>query len=88
MPKNVTEYNIREKLLKKLIDIGVIMCFFAMIEQIVVQPCIKSIMLMVILLVSLIIGHILSSNLNRTDLAAIVIGVGKVLVTSRKEDAK
>ena len=80
MPKNVTEYNIREKLLKKLIDIGVIMCFFGMIEQIVVQPCIKSIMLMVILLVSLIIGHILSSNLNRTDLAAIVIGVVAIYV--------
>ena len=80
MPKNLTEYNIREKFLKKLIDIGVIMCFLGMIEQIVVQPCIKSIMLMVLLFVSLIIGHILSSTLNRTDLAEIVIGVAAIYV--------
>ena len=80
MPKNLTEYNIREKFLKKLIDIGVIMCFLGMIEQIVVQPCIKSIMLMVLLFVSLIIGYILSSTLNRTDLAEIVIGVAAIYV--------
>lgn len=74
-------YNIREKLLKRLINVGIIICLFGICEQIVIQPHITALLPMIILLAALVAGHILSSKYNRTDIAELVIGIVAIYIT-------
>lgn len=74
-------YNIREKLLKRLINVGIIICLFGICEQILIQPHIIALFPMLILLSALVTGHIVSSKYNRTDIAEIIIGVVAIYVT-------
>lgn len=74
-------YNIRENLLKRLINVGIIICLFGICEQMLIKPHIIALFPMLILLAALVTGHIMSSKYNRTDIAEIIIGVVAIYVT-------
>lgn len=61
-------YNIREKLLKRLINVGIIICLFGICEQMLIKPHIIALFPMLFLLAALVAGHIMSSNITEQTL--------------------
>ena len=61
-------YNIREKLLKRLINVGIIICLFGICEQMLIKPHIIALFPMLFLLAALVAGHIMSKNITEQTL--------------------
>lgn len=69
------EVNIKEKLIKRLIKIGIILCVLAIIEQLIIMPKIESLICITVLLISLLIALFFSEKMDNVKWAENIVGV-------------